>query len=350
MSVDAQRSLRSAISNRRFDPVYYLHGADDFRKDAAVAEICAAAVDAALRDFNVETLRGAETDAERLAVALGAVPMMSEHRVVVLRDVGALRKPAREILNSYVATPNADTVLVLTSPTGDAADAALASRTTSVAFDGLGDAEVTAWLSQRARKLGVEITPDAAALLASASGPDLAQGAGELDKLASYVGQGAIDVAAVEAVVGVRPGESAGSLLDAVAARDARRAVALVGRVLAQPKQGAVPLVAALTTQMLAIGVGRALLDSGTPFGRLKNEFFTLLKAGGGAPGRPWGEAVQCWTDNVKRWHVADIRHALDALLEADIALKETSASSDVKLVTTLVLSLCTPRSGRAAA
>ena len=63
MSVPAQRALRSAIDTRRFDPVYYLHGDDDYRKDDAVKQIIVAAVDPATRDFNLDVHRGGDVDA-----------------------------------------------------------------------------------------------------------------------------------------------------------------------------------------------------------------------------------------------------------------------------------------------
>ena len=84
MSVAAQRQLRSAIDDRRFDPVYYFSGDDDYRKDEAVAQLVVAAVDPATADFNLDTFRAAEVDAERLDVSLSSLPMLAQRRVVDL--------------------------------------------------------------------------------------------------------------------------------------------------------------------------------------------------------------------------------------------------------------------------
>ena len=64
------------------------------------------------------------------------------------------------------------------------------------------------------------------------AGSDLASLASELDKLASYASGGTVDEDAVRAVVGVRSGETMADLLDAVADRNAARAVSLVPVVL----------------------------------------------------------------------------------------------------------------------
>jgi DNA polymerase-3 subunit delta len=350
MSVAAQRALRSAILDRTFEPVYYLHGDDDYRKEEAVAQLVAAVVGPSTRDFNLETYRGSEVDSARLSNALTALPMLAERRMVVLKDIGALKKNVRVVLDRYLAAPARETVLVLTSPAGAKPDAAAAEHATTVPFPPLGADDVTAWLIKHARKLGAELSPESAALLTDAIGSDLAHGVGELDKLMSFAAGRPIVVADVEAVVGVRRGESVADLLDAVAARNGARAAALVEPVLAQPKTTAVSVVISLTVQTLAMAWGKSSRDAGLSAGRLEAEFFKLLKAGGGFPGRPWGEAVKCWARNLPKWSEGELHAALDLLLAADFALKESRVSSEDAVLASLVLSLCTRAAATVAA
>jgi DNA polymerase-3 subunit delta len=56
---------------------------------------------------------------------------------------------------------------------------------------------------------------------------------------------------------------------------------------------------------------------------------------------RPWGEAARAWSAAEHHWNDDSIDGALDALLAADISLKETRISSDAQLLSTLVLTLC---------
>jgi len=183
-------------------------------------------------------------------------------------------------------------------------------------------------------------------------GSDLHQLASELDKLASYIeGRGEeITEEAVAAVVGVRRGETQSDLLDAVADRNVARALELIPHVLAQPKTTGVSVVMALSTQMLAISWGRARLDEGVPRARLAQAYFDLLKETGAFTGRPWGSATAAWTRAAERWSRESLDHALDSLLEADIALKESRVSSEEQLLATLVLSLCAADERSAAA
>ena len=342
------KPLRHALDEGSFEPVYYFHGDDDFLKDEAVRRLIERAVDPATRDFNLEQRRGGDLDGETLGTLLDTLPMMAERRVVVVRDVPALRKDARAALDAYLKRPASETVLVLVAPSGAKAEKTLLERATPVAFDPLDDKKLPAWITRHAKEtLDVAITPGASALLQNTVGNDLPQLAAELEKLAGYVqgsgaDEGLIDEAAVAEVVGVRHGETAADLLDRIAERDARGALEVLPHVMMQPKMSAVVIVMMLATQMLALAWARAVLDEGLPRHRLPGELFDLLKQGSSNfTGRPWGEAVSAWTRAVERWSAPALDRALDLLLQTDIALKESKVSSDEQMLATLVLALC---------
>ena len=346
-----QRLIRAAVQQGAFAPAYLLHGEDDYLKEDAVRQLVDAAVDPATRDFNYEMRRGAEIDAGTLGSLLGTPPMMAERRVVVLRDPGALKKEARKLLDRYLESPSSDTVLILVAPAGAKEDKALLNATQALDFHPLTGDRIPKWIAYHAEKeLQVTITEEAIALLQSAVGDDLPQLAIELDKCASFANGAPIDERVVSAVVGVRREETVGMLLDAVAMRDGARALALLPGVLMQPKTNAVQVSMALGTQMVGIGWALARRAANVPPRAIVPELFTLLKgAGGPFLMRPWGEAVNAWAKATDRWTAAEVDRALDALLDADRALKESRISSDEQLLATLVLALCGD-SGRARA
>ena len=341
-----QRALRAAVQQQVFDAVYLLHGDDDFLKEDALRQLLGAGVDPATRDFNLEVRRGNELSGETLGSLLGTPPMMADRRVLVVRDPGALRKDARTALDRYIKSPASDAVVVLVAPAGGKVDKPLLERTTAWEFTPLTGDRVPKWITYHAESvLGLTITPGAVALLEQVVGNDLTQLAMELEKLASYASGagGAVDEDAVAAVVGIRKEETLSTFLDAVAARDAAAATRLLPGLMQQPKLNAVQIVIALSAQMLAIGYASALRERGVTANRLSPELFTLLKETGAYPMRPWGEAVSCWTKAAasNRWPIAEIDRALDTLLAADRALKESRLSSDAQLMTSVVLALC---------
>ncbi|MBX9854265.1 MAG: DNA polymerase III subunit delta [Gemmatimonadaceae bacterium] len=360
------RVVQAAVQARAFEPVYYLFGDDDFLKEAAVRDLLDAAIDASTRDFNCEVRRAGDLDAETLGSLLGTPPMLAERRALVLRDVTALKKAARQQLDRYLQRPAGDTLLLLTSPAGTKADTALSQAAVALDFAPLTPERVRKWIAHHASTvLQMTVTDDATQLLQQAVGNDLHLLAAELDKCASYV-QGeasaaaashetdastgtVIDVDAVSAVVGVRRGETVTDLLDAVARHDAAAATALVPHVLGQPKVTAVQVVMMLSTQAFALAYGRSRREAGVPTNRLPQEYFAFLKETGGFPGRPWGEAASAWTKVTDQWSADACARALTLLLEADLALKDTTVSNAEQIVMSLVLALCATRRRRAA-
>ena len=345
-------AIEQAIANRAFAPAYYFHGDDDFQKEAAARSLIEAAVDPATRDFNLETRRGSELDAETLASLLATPPMMAERRVIIVRDVTALKKDARTALDAYLASPAPDLVLVLLAPAEAKVDPGLQKRCDTVDFAPPDGSRLQRWIVNHVKTaLKGTITPEAADLLTSAVGNDLPTLATELEKLMSYTAGAAIDDEAVSAIVGIRRGETLGDLLDRIAARDAKGALGMLEVILGQPKTNAVTIVMALSTQMFGIAFARASLDRGMPASRVAGELFGFLKSGGGAyTGRPWGEATAAWSGAVRHWPAADLEQALESLLVADIALKESRVSTDEQILTSLILTLCAGGRKRATA
>jgi len=353
MSASSLKTLRDAIKRRSFDGAYYISGHDEYQKEDAVRCLVEAALDSGTRDFNLDVRRGAELDAETLETLVATPPMMAERRVVVVRDVGALKKDARRVLDNYLKRPASDLLLILTCAAESKDEPLIAAATTRLDFDPLTGDRIPRWIAHHATTdLGVKISEPAIELLQAAVGSDLHQLAAELDKLASYIEgkQEEITEDAVAAVVGIRRGETQADFLDAIADRNLARSLELIPHVLAQPKTTGVSIVMALTTQMLAISWGRARLDEGASRSRLGQEYFDLLKETGAYAGRPWGSATSIWSRAAERWNREELDYTLDALLEADVALKESRVSSEEQLLATLVLSLCAANERTAAA
>jgi DNA polymerase III subunit delta len=348
---DAEKEFGTHLKTAQFAPVYLFGGADEFRKDAALQALLTAAVDPTTRDFNLDQTRGGEATPEGIASFVHSPPMMADRRVVVIREVDALRKAARAALDSYLVSPSPDVVLVLVLAAGAKPDAALEKRAFTLTLDALTGQRLEKWIrSYVTTTLGATITDAAVTLLLESGERTSADFATELDKLASYARGGAIDADAVEAIVGVRRGESLGDLLDAVAARDGARARALVATVLQLPKLAAVQVVSALTVQTAALGWGAAMRASGTPLNSLAKQYFDLIKQTGAYPYRSWGDAASAWTKAVPFWTVAQADAGLAALLHADSMLKETTVSNDIQILETAVLQVAgVPAERRAA-
>lgn len=334
------KALRPALHDKKFEPAYYLYGDDEYLKEDALRHLIDAAVDPSTRDFNLDQRRGPDLDAEALASLTAMPPMMAERRVVVVRDVGGLKKDARLALDRYLEKPASDVVVILTSSAEDKPDKALLSATVAVDAAPLNGAQVPKWIASRVEKtLQTTITPGAIDLLVDSVGSDLGQLSTELDKLVAYSAGRGIDEDAVASIVGVNREETPGLLLDAVAARDQGKALALLPGVLRQPKTSGVQLVMALTTQMLALAIGRA---RNIPAARAGNEYYSILRSGSSNyTMRSWGEATSAWARAHGKWTAEQLDRALGILLAADVALKQSRVSTDDQILATAILQIC---------
>ena len=343
MPGDAAKALIQILKGKSLNGAYYICGDDEFQKEDATKKLIATGLDPAVRDFNLDILHGPDLDPKSFDGIVSSLPMMSDRRVVVIKDAGGLKKEAKKAVLSFLGKPSSSLMLLLVESAAGKKDSDLANVTTLLEFMPLTPEEIPGWISRWvSRELSLEISAGAAELLHSAVGSDLHQMVMELDKLASFMGNRMITEDAVTAVVGVRRGETMIDLLDAIGRRDVKGSLNLLGHVLAQPKTTGVQVVMLLATQTVALAWGRAKLDEGVAAGRLQGEYFNLLRLSGSAyTGRPWGTAAAAWASATHVWDRESLERAFSALLTADVALKETRLSSEEQILTTLILTIC---------
>lgn len=298
--------------------VFYLHGADEYRKSQAVGALVEAHLDPATRDFNLDRLRGREVGTEQLASVLGTPPMMAEWRVVVITEVEGLSgsSRAREILVSTAKAPPPGLALILscTPPSRAKFYTELAAAARSAEFRPLGPDDVPGWLMEQAREaLGVDMEPAAARALAQAVGTDLGVLSQELEKLSGYVQEGRPitrdDVAAAGTYL---PTQDRWSWIDLVGQRDFPRALAGLRILMGQGESG-VGLVIALANHFLRLGVLREMGPQ---------ELARLLP-----PNQKW--LTRQLGEQARGWSSREIAAALDGLRLVDRRMKSSSVSEE---------------------
>lgn len=307
-SLDAFPDLGGSLGG-----VFYLHGEDHFRKEAAVRALVEAHIDPATKDFNLDPLRGTEVDAETLASTMATPPMMAEWRVVVLREVEGLAstKKARDELIGVAESPPPGLALIMscTVPSGSRAKfyKELSKHARSVEFRAIREDDVPGWLMSRAEaEYGVEMEADAARALGAAIGTDLGVLSQELEKLAHFVGdRKTIGLDDIEAAGTKLPTQDRWRWFDLVGERrfeEARRTLTVL---FGQGESG-VGLVIGLTTHLLRLGIavqkGRRGLEDVLP----RHQKWLAKRVVGQTRG----------------WTVEEIDRALDGLLEVDRLLK----------------------------
>jgi DNA polymerase-3 subunit delta len=105
---DLERSLRAGVQ-----PLYLLLGTETYLRTVAAQEIIETALKGSLlREFN-DSRFSLLSDATQTAIAAAEqLPMMSDRRVVLVRDFAKLREADEEILIRYLDRPSPSTVLI----------------------------------------------------------------------------------------------------------------------------------------------------------------------------------------------------------------------------------------------
>jgi DNA polymerase III subunit delta len=301
------RQLREGVKGG----VYFLFGEEDHLRQAATRDIVEAHLDPGTRDFNLDEVRGTDVAPETLASLIATPPMMSEWRVVVVRDAQALAvsSTTRAILDDVATRPPPGLALVLLADLGDSQAkiwGELKKKTTAVGFARLSDADLPGWLMGWARERGLSLEVDAARAIGVAIGPDLAAAVREMEKLTDYVGdRKTITREDVVAVVGAIPRQDRWEWMDMVGERrieQARKALP----VLLDTGDTGVGLVIGLANQFVRIGLflagGRNALDRHLP----NNQKWLARKV----------------EPQARHWRADEVDRVLDHLRRADRLLK----------------------------
>lgn len=182
-------TIEKRLVSGQFDPVYLLIGDEFYRKNKFKATLKKALVDPSMVDFNFDQLSA--TDAPGISVAdkAGVLPMMADHRVVLVEHCDKWKKKDLDAITNYVKQPNGQTCLVLDFPSADKRRKLFQGKTPGVVvldFPRPKAWELDRYVGQIASDMGLKMDRAAVALVAEMAGDDLAKVHGELEKLALY--------------------------------------------------------------------------------------------------------------------------------------------------------------------
>ena len=175
MAKDASTSpeLFASLARGAVAPVYLLYGEEDLLVEEALDAILQAALEGDGRTFNLDVLRGGETDGRDIVERASSFPMAGGRRVVVVREADRLPAHDCEILAAYVGEPSPSTCLVLVAVKPDMRKKPFATVKRSggaLECKRLYEDKIPPWIVEAVRKGGYRIEPEAAKLLAAYTG------------------------------------------------------------------------------------------------------------------------------------------------------------------------------------
>jgi DNA polymerase-3 subunit delta len=207
MKTVTRDNLHKQLKEDQIQPLYLLTGCDSYLRDEAARAITDVALrETLLREFNEESFSLLSTPSQTAIAAAEQLPMMSNRRVVQIKDFGKLRENDEQVLIRYVANPAPQSVVIFNAEDLDKRrllTKALLDNCLVVEFPALKDAEATKWVKARLKELKITCEDEALSDIVTLVGTDTQTLLSELDKLASAAGTSKrITLAMVEDLIG----------------------------------------------------------------------------------------------------------------------------------------------------
>lgn len=185
---DIIRNVRSG----KVAPVYCLMGEEDYYIDKLSDFLIDALLKPEERDFNLDVVYGMDTTVNDVIELARAYPLMSERRLVVVREAQSMR--SYDGLESYLRHITPSTVLVLCYKHGKLdkpKGIVKALQDVGVVYESkrLWDSQLPGFITGYFKHKGVAVEPQVVQMLAAYVGADLMRLSSEMDKLVLSLGQ-----------------------------------------------------------------------------------------------------------------------------------------------------------------
>lgn len=323
MSTLTRSELERALEAGQLDPVYLLIGCETYLRDAATAAITDAALTGTLlREFNESTFSLLTRTAMEAVAAAEQLPMMSERRVVRIKDFAKIRELDEEILIRYVENPVSASVVIFTANELDKRKKltkVLQSNCTVVEFPAVKDAEAKSWARARLKQAKINASERVLTELVNVVGTDLQTLGCELDKLsAAAIETRDITLDMVDALIGRSRELSNFDLGDQLIAGDRQRAMQTLHRLL-EDDVPPVMLIGLIAGNYHRLAMAKELLNRGR-----RDEVFRLI----------YGPSAKrdAFRRTLQQSDFGKIARGIKLIADADLAIKTSQATPRLQL------------------
>jgi len=315
---ELDRSLREGLR-----PLYLLLGPEIYLRRVAAQTITETALSRTmLREFNESSFSLLSDPVQSAVAAAEQLPMMSEMRVVRIRDFARLREADEDVLIRYLNNPSPTTVMIFIADDLDKrkkSSKVLLDTCTVVEFSPLKDAEAKAWAKSRLKELKVSADDQGFSELIRLVGTDVQTLANELEKLASTAAAtGRITLDHIDELIGRSRELSNFELADHLMAGNRKKALETLHRLL---EDGAEPvmLVGLIAGNYHRLALGKHLLARGGREEVFRNISLPPFKR-------------DSYISTLQRSTAAKIARGIQLTAATDLAIKTSQATPRLQL------------------
>lgn len=307
-----------ATKGKNYAPVYLFIGEEDYLSEECVDRLIRDLLTADTKAFNLDIVYGSKADASQVMAHAASFPMMSDRRVVVIKEFDKLLsdEKVKELVSAYIARPLDSTCLVLlaekpdfrTKPFTD-----LKKNGEVFSFNPLYDNQIPAWIAARCKAMGKEVDIEACRLMQAYIGNSLRSIQNELDKLFTFLGERTlVTLEDVADVVGVSRGFTIFDLQNAIGKKNIAEAMRIVKRMTETGEAPQLSIIM-LTRYFSLVWKVQDMLKHGES----ETEIIAATRIS------PY--YFKNYAEAARRFSSSQIENSFGVLLDADIQLKSTS-------------------------
>ncbi len=195
MIVKKIEEILKHFEKKQFSPVYLLTGDENYYIDLLVSKFENEILDETERDFNQATLYGLETNAKEICSFAKQYPIISKHRVIIVKEFQQIDKKEINPLSFYIEKPLNSTILVLVNK-NKAIDKKFSDKInkSGIVFESTKpyDNKVVPWIESYVREKKFSIETTATNLIFEYLGNNLQKIANEIDKMSINLQEGSL--------------------------------------------------------------------------------------------------------------------------------------------------------------
>lgn len=315
MTTLSRLELDRSLASGRLQSLYLLVGCESYLRDSAACSVSDVALSGSLlREFNESAFSLLSDSAMAAIAAAEQLPMMSERRVVRIKDFAKLRETDEEIIIRYLDRPLDSTVLVFVADDLDKRKKltkALLATCAVVEFLAVKDAEAKAWARTRLKELKTTADDRVLSEVIRLVGTNLQTLRSELDKLAAAaIETRQITMELVDQLIARSRELSNFDLGDQLIAGDRRRALETLHRLL-EDDVAPVMLLGLIAGNYHRLALAKELLKRGA-----RDEVYRLIY---GPPAKR-----DAFMNTLQRSEATKIARGIQLIAAADLAIKSS--------------------------
>ena len=335
MSAITEADLKKQIRSNEFDNLYFIYGNENYLKKHYLEALVKKLVDDSFKDFNHHVFDGKGIDMKEVALAVEALPMMSERSCVVIKDIKPteLGEGGKDDLISLVADIPDTCVVIISALTVEAEGkgwkeliSAFDKYGSTVKLDKMSRQDLAKYVVKGAKSRGFEIDMALADYFVSIVGDTMTNVLNELEKVCANSTDGKIKKENIDAVTIKTAEVKIFELSKNLVNGNSDKAFAILDSLMKQ-REEPISVLATIITAYVDMYRGKVTSVSGRrpeeaakAFNYGKNDF--RIKNG---------------AKNASKMSIESLRKSLDVLADADEKLKSTTVDGRLILEETMM-------------